>query len=81
MQIKITPTPQPNTILFCLVDCYENQKSKNAEGKSITVQVKTASLEMVMGDDKTTLARINKKFPNCKPVLIRAKILKEWKKY
>lgn len=87
MQIQITPTPKPlqagekpNTILFCQVDCYENHKTKNAEGKSITVQVKVASLDMVMGDEETTLVRIQRKFPKCKPILIKAIILKSWNK-
>ncbi len=78
MQIQITPTPSENTILFCSVDCYENVKTKNAQGKTETVQVKTASLNMIMGDEAMTLARIQRKFPKINPVLIKCKILKEW---
>jgi hypothetical protein len=81
MQIQITPTPSDNQILFCKVDCYENVKSKDAQGKSITVQVKTASLEMIMGStEEMTMARILRKFPKCKPILIKAKIIKSWDK-
>lgn len=80
MQIQITPTPSENTILFCSVDCYENVKTKNAQGKTKTVQVKTASLNMVMGDEEAVLQRIHSKFPKINPVLIKCKILKEWTK-
>jgi hypothetical protein len=81
MQIQITPTPAKNQILFCKVDCYENQKSKDAQGKSITVQVKAASLEMIMGPtEEMTMARILRKFPKVKPVLLKCKIIKSWRK-
>ena len=67
MQIQITPTPAKNQILFCKVDCYDKKN------------IKTCSLKMIMGStEEMTLARIQRKFPKCKPVLIKAKILKEW---
>lgn len=79
MQIQITPTPSKDQILFCKVDCYESHKTKDAEGKSITVQVKTASLDMIMGStEEMTMARILRKFPKVKPVLLKCKILKSW---
>ena len=81
MQIQITPTPTPNQILFCKVDCYESHKTKNAQGKSISVQVKTASLDMIMGStEEMIMARILRKFPKVKPVLIKATVLKSWSK-
>lgn len=79
MQIQITPTPSDNQILFCKVDCYENVKSKNAQGKVINVLTVMASLDMIMGStEEMTMARILRKFPKVKPVLLKCKIIKSW---
>ena len=81
MQIQITPTPQPNTILFCKVDIYENKKVKNPEGKTIISLVKIGSVNLVTNtNEKVMLSRVRRKHPKCNPVLLKCEILSKTKR-